>query len=195
MLVEAVTPLETPFEFSYAGVLAACMEAERPDFNRTALQELREFSPALAELHAQMLRKAIEYVGVEQAFEQSEGYLLAFQVLKNATSKLMTVGDRLAMGYAERIRQCAPRLHEDFDRDYAEQGHVPVVSLIDVMLQGERRRIGAKIMFNIFGRQANPGREPILLPAPPEGKSTVGTQPGRSVKRRMGALTGARSFR
>ena len=162
----------------------------------TALAEMRQ-RPAderLAEL-ANMRGTAQSLVLVHQEFDgykerdkahqTSAGYLLGHRVLRYAVEEpLHQYPLKTLLSYLQLVSANPHRLESDFARDYAE--HEAVLAMVNDDLLFEPSRFGARFMFAIYGRLANPGRPSMHIPSAQTGGSQRTTARREHMQRHRG---------
>ncbi len=100
---------------------------------------------------------------IAQATGLGMGYLVGWQALR-MTGVIVPVSENRLLAFETRYEDEPAAVDADFEQDYA--GHVAVLTLVHHTLQNPAAQMGAKLVFNYHGDQANQTRPPRDLPEP-----------------------------
>ncbi len=132
---------------------------------------MRVYSMATAGLQDRIFSQRPSDRGENEEKSRVVGFSLAHRVLRYAAHdsgmRLPPLSDDLIKDYEAYISEFPGELEKGFSRDYV--GHEEVTNLVN-NFSNDHSKEGAMMMFTLYGRLANPNREPILIPARPPAR-------------------------
>jgi len=180
----------TTVEFPPELVETIWSDVRGTDSNQFRLDELKiiENNAPIDRLRADVYEVTINQKGKEAADSYLMGYLLGHRVLRSAYGQatLPPRSPQLIAGYRKAIAVESGRLTRDFIRDY--EGHEAVIDLVTNKMRMPSAQYGAKLIFALYGRLANPDR-PLVHIALQEVSSM---KPSRQRARQLHQQTSSR---